>query len=1436
MKYRDIVSYESKRLFSGAIDLDIFIGQPQKAEEIALSYMFHGKTNHVGVANGHTLTDSISFFKIILDALKSDIPEMILGIAGYGVGKSHFALTIAELLASRNISLQEKLLRNIGAIDPFSEEDIRKELNKDSRGYLVIPINGMRGSSLKDIFFSIVKRILIKDGVDASCLDEFDPRFASLKEVVLNHKNTELITSILNQEGLSRHSFEMAMDNLDNEVYSSISNRIKENGIKYFEPAAIGDLKEMVSTVASSLCGENKPYRSMLIIFDEFGKYMAFSASNEAVAGEGCLQLLFEGIQTNSDKDGHVVFLGLSQLDLKEYQMSSGDISFTNTMNRYVTRFDSATRYYLSACFETLVANLIHIKDDSYLKSEDSHEVDRTYSLLSSTFKQVEKSNVWADKTTFTNVVFNGCWPLSPYLMWTLSYITSVNNLLQQRSGFNLIAVLFEEKISNSEIPDDAKRITATELFDVGLLSEFLDSERAFSTSNPIASEYYFLLQKYASLSEDEKAVLKAIVLSHKLRASCTNRTAVNNLLCELSGLSVSKVNRSLSNLSDTYNAVDYNIAMGLYEIHSDTVSVNEFEKKIEKFAKDYTSSHTRVELFNEVGSYFNSIPELTTIRDHFFKPINCDFAEEHNISTSEWKYSSNVVIGYEYLSGVKRIVNSPDLYKAYGHDEPKGRVIYCIIPKDVPLPNVKEELEEVLRSKTKELKRIPPVMILLVSDKGDEILKAVIKYRTLNHLTKNDQDKYFTLISKQKESLCRIIRDLIETQFYDKNYVYPEGISKKSALKIAGNDIFEEIYNQVIPFYIDGTNWMSSVSNFIKIFSKGNPTWADVVNTADRALINRCEYLFAKLWNDVDVKKGVFYKTPKEETISSIFEKWDEAIYQGDKLSIYNEYYSLLQPPYGLNSVIATLLVIVYLGMRTFEFDFFLSGDQISLLSLVQQKGAFKSSRNQVLSESVWSNLIIRKSIKDDAKWISLLNRWIVEKDLLSLIDLQKEAEKLQAQNVSIPTFLLSQFSECNMHSENAKSLYSKWIESRETLRNDIESDIDKGRIGKPLKTYCDYLAAYKYSLGKCVNQRPSISVSESITFEEDTYRRTIENYFETNIQDWISQHPFSYLDNKDKYTETLKKYQLFKSNLDAANLIDEAQDIQIIIDEMTEKRKVFISYSSILSKINDKKRNIDKIISNGLFTISQVDACIGQLKELLQDVATFPSDKLFLISPYSFDELKRDINLTITYVSEIGKRKDQEFSDLMNCEITTIEDVKKVYKIANSLIEFYNGADENLEDAKLMSQEALLLREAYMKINDNSLSMSKVEVVAESEKKRISEVLDGNSIFDDDAIIDEFLSKRKTEIETVVMVWVKEQEKALERCKNTQDVNRVLYSLDSPPVCSEGLIGEQTKRLKNKAQELISSMKLDYMKGLFSELTMKERELFIDWCSKKL
>lgn len=92
----------------------------------------------------------------------------------------------------------------------------------------------------------------------------------------------------------------------------------------------------------------------------------------------------------------------------------------------------------------------------------------------------------------------------------------------------------------------------------------------------------------------------------------------------------------------------------------------------------------------------------------------------------------------------------------------------------------------------------------------------------------------------------------------------------------------------------------------------------------------------------------------------------------------------------------------------------------------------------------------------------------------------------------------------------------------------------------------------------------------------------------------------------------------------------------------------------------------------------------------------------------------------------------------------------------------------------------------------------------------------------------------KRKKEIEMSSLSWIQNQDIALDRCKNTQDVNRVIFTLDSPPSYSEGLINEQTERIRSRAHELISSMKLDYIKGLFEELTEKEREMFVNWCNR--
>lgn len=1441
MKYQDVVEYNGRQLFSGAIDIDDFLSQPEKAKEIASCYIFHGKSKHAGVNGGHILTDSISFIERILEALESDNPEMLLGIAGYGVGKSHLGLTISTFLSSRNASDQEAFFQKISDIDAEASQRIHNHISKDDKPFLVVPLNGMRNVNLKDLFFSTIKRILLRDGVETSCLDSFDPRFEALKEVVLNHQNQSLVKRLLIGEGLSYSSFESAMDSMNQDVYERVTKAILDAGIKYFEPAAIGELKDIISAVAEALCGRGKPYRAMLIVFDEFGKYMAYAAANEGSAGPGCMQLLFEGIQSNSGMDGHIVLLGLSQLDLREYQMGSGDLAFTNTMSRYVTRFEPATRYYLSACFETLVANLIHVKDSACLRPLTSLEGERNiqmvYKTLTSSFRQISSNDLWGNLQKYRQVIIQGCWPLSPYLMWALSYITSVNNLLQQRSGFNLLSTLFSRYIYPRKYEEgDLMTIPAIQLFDAGLLAEFLNSERNFQTSDPIATEYQFFMQKYENkLSEDENSILKAIVLAHKLSANCSSMYEMNYLLKEFSGLNINQVRDALGSLSNVYNAVNYNQAMGQYEIHSDSISVTQFETVIKQRARDYMLQRSKSEQFDCVNDLFSYSTDVYSIKEASFSTVFCDFAEEHDISTSEWCYSPSTIIGYNYLSNLERGLNTSDLLSFINYDEPKGKIFYVILPRELQLQNVKDGIKSLLDKKTAELGYTVPAMVLLLQDKNDSILEASIEMYVLSHLTKEDQQKYLTLISRKKEQLLQKLSDAIEIEISEKNYVYPEGISLKRPLRMAGRDIFEKIYPNVIPYYIDGKNWLPSVERIIQVLGKGNIFWNDIMNLSDPKLINRAKHLFMNLWEVVD-EKGRFCRYPKQEVLNELFADFDEQLESGLDLSVINCYQKLLKAPFGANSTGATTVIVYYLSTRDSEIDFIKNSEVLTLSGLLSAKGSLSKYKS---FSKIWDNVVFRRAIRNDAKWVNLVNRWVEETDAINLIELENDAIALQNQKISVPSHLTTTIASCMERSKAAEDLVNEWVSNCDRIKNEIDEDLNKERIGKPLTLYCDnYLKLYNRTIGNGKIKVPPILMPKEIEENEAIFQKSVLEYFDSNVDRWMSEHPFTYDAPFTEYNEMSAKYTNFANNLALAGLQLVANDVKAEIEECQDRRRCFTEFAKTKNQISSEYRNVKQSIENGLYASAQVLSFKNQLNRMLKIISDFDPQKLEKISGYNFDSLRQEINTTAAFVDDYGKKKDEEFNSLFDADISRVEDLDHVIEVSSDLVVFYRGMgvvkNNNLEDAECLKKEATELRRIYNLMKNERLSVQELLDLVETEKARLYETLDGDSIYDDDAILDEFADEFRKEIEARSQNWLKSQEKSLYACKSTNEINRVIYAMDSAPNYTKGSINQGLDDLRSYARSKLSTMKMDYIKELFEELTEKDKDEFRAWCKK--
>ncbi|MDM8542783.1 hypothetical protein QUF90_17040 [Desulfococcaceae bacterium HSG9] len=100
-----------------------------------------------------------------------------LSIAGWGAGKSHLVLTLANLLSKRDQNVADSVLSNMASAAPDIAEAVRNKVSQWERPVLVIPINGMKDF---DLASELNRQMLIQLrtlGMDTSLIEDLTPRF-----------------------------------------------------------------------------------------------------------------------------------------------------------------------------------------------------------------------------------------------------------------------------------------------------------------------------------------------------------------------------------------------------------------------------------------------------------------------------------------------------------------------------------------------------------------------------------------------------------------------------------------------------------------------------------------------------------------------------------------------------------------------------------------------------------------------------------------------------------------------------------------------------------------------------------------------------------------------------------------------------------------------------------------------------------------------------------------------------------------------------------------------------------------------------------------------------------------------------------------------------------------------------------------------------------
>jgi len=1054
MQLGELVGFKSDRFFEGAVQLRWVEERMERAADAAEHFVFHGPHYHGvsqddsdGISSAYKLKDTatllMDFVASIASGESANVNPFTLVVAGYGSGKSHFALTLAKLLMSPTELLACKIVHSIRSADEEIGERVGELLERVKKPSLVVALDGMSNFHLGSELSRGVLRQLKENNLDLGPILELSPRFGYAQDFV--RRNYEIRKSDFEKDKLlqdqDKDAICSALQENDDNVYQAVDDiYFKANGTR-IPVEGRESAQDLINTACEVYCGENGYFSSLVILFDEFGRYLEYAAAKPWLAGDSALQQIFQGIQDNA---GLSRFVGFIQYELKAYlnRFSQKELS---QLQRYITRFDSAQKLFLSTNLETLFAHLIEKKDPAQLNAiveleHNKRTASEAHTLLCQNLPGIDKFPVWKDSRQFHQVIVKGCWPLHPLTTW---FLTRQQDIVQSRSALTFIKDILEAASGKKIDPEEPRfyTIPPAELVLRSMLEEITAAER--SRGGVIAETLCSVLEKYkARLTEQQRLVLAGIMILDKLRVATKDKGQIDRLLQLCTELSPHALDEALRYLSNEIGAVEWNRDLCQYELVADAATRGQFQQVLKRKLLALDSSSigelfaTRARVFGEIGD------------------IETDFAVMRDIFSRDWCFSALFVHCDNYLDTITRAFE--EWWTAENHDEAKGRVLYLYIgPREDPGEYLAQSQELLNMLLGKKAVQAAPVWTIAIHDTEGTIAENLGRIHVLeDRFLPEEAEKYRRFLPEERERTLRVLRDEMQKAVQQRvSSVAGLDTVVGRRLRQTAQWIFEQVYPSVFPFPFDGfqNKTGSGPKECLQLTRAliGRQVSGDWIATQSTQIQNRVNRLFVKSWKVLGNDGKVALK-PGLKELAALLYSVEETLKQPNA-TLYDTYSALIAPPYGFNSSSAGLIIGLVLARETPPRALSCQGVSIGVQEWLTR--AFPKGGKVCLDKSCLKSTAVTFLSEDT------LHRWKkVIADLESEENLRKKLElfaaaKRMLQTEPVPETLLGRFEYLTEKVSDAQIRLAEHTRKVQSLERSLEVALQKSDIANIIR-----------------------------------------------------------------------------------------------------------------------------------------------------------------------------------------------------------------------------------------------------------------------------------------------------------------------------------------------------------------------------------------------
>jgi len=1414
----ELVGFRGDKLFNGAVNIDWFATDRTRTHLASESFVFHGPEYHgvsqadVGTAHGHRLLDTASFVRsIVRRCYGLEEEPFTLAIAGYGTGKSHFGLSVASLFNDPHSPTAQAVLASIEAADRNIGLEIRAMLQEANQPCLVVALNGMQSFDLTTQFTQQILRQLKVRDLDTGALDQLRPRFSQAASLV-GMANQEVATELLAKcDADSMEDILAGLARQDESTYRRVHDVFSRRGM--IIAALRGEsIREVIDTAAREYCGPNRPFRSLLVLFDEFGKYTEFATEKSHIAGSGVLQDLFEGIQANSSA---VCFTGFIQFELNAYVQRIAP-ELRNEILRYVARYQTANRVYLSINLETLIAHLFEKKDAQDLDRRFENSAARTESDdimrdLARWFPQTSNHRLWNDSSQFHKVIRKGCWPLSPYSTWFLFHLAAAGKHLQGRSALALLGKLFERCRERAVDDSDGWCLAPVDFWlDDGLQQELILSEEG-GQQGAITHAYASVIANHGgSLTSDQQRLLQAVVLASKMALKAANRLDAVDALAKLAGVQALDADNQLRSLQDEYNVLEWDEAFKQFEILGDAVPRTQFLAWLRQRVASTYDNEGKAKLFASKGrQWCEALTEL-----------NCDFAEENKITTREWRYQAVTSNVANFPMHVK--LASDRWRGALAVDEPRGTVIYCYVESGRDCSAVAQDASRTLRAAAEEASATAvPILVVLLSDEDNALGQALAELAVLEEsVSEKDRLLFGNLIPAHIEKQLELVRNRIEAMIKQRRYVtcFKEELESSRILR-AGTELFARIYKTPLTFPFDGFsaargNAADSCQDLTRDLFVGKLDY-DAVLSKPVQTKNRAITVLNDSWG-VFGQDGRVLTRPKLPLLRNLTTAWDDMLATGERrLPLSDALQQLCQPPYGANIASAGLLLATFLAPRLDKL-MVVRGQQRFAVSQWLQDGLFKG---KFIDVKALQGVDLVSLGEKSSEWEILLDEWETAESYAVRVACLRRAENLK-ERIPVPPLLHYRVDHLEQMAESALTAMAEMEKKQNEAFSRLENGYEHVKLNlviwgaAQLQDLCDRMQ------------------SEAPLWDEqniELVRPRIERGRQVIIQDladWLGhQVP------KDVKPDTVGEFKhrmlhLTGANLKKLKLTAEFEALEkhvglVVKDAETaaEAHRLILDAGSWLTAHGEAHRLIRVAESRDLLVQGQ------KLASNLQGMAErMPLPELIERRTQLSDALAK-IKAAIEDVVERASR-------LWDKKLRSLDDLETCLEEIDALIVAFEGCQADLQDLRAMRHALRLYQEDYKRLSNEQLSWDEFEKLADKTKISTSETIqEGDVPWTPDDVIDAFVKTIAKQRKQASAEWIEAIERASEAVDSISaaDANRLHDRASAPPAMLTEPHDKRRKKILQAIEKRLDALKLDWLVEKFRELNGTMRKKFL-------